>query len=102
MVLAGRLPDRAPERVWGGKGCGAACAVCGVRLTLEEAELELEFAPLGERGTQAYNLHPRCFAIWDSVRRELESERSASTVAGLPGIAAERTLPGDEREAPLP
>ena len=42
-VEAGRLPDRRPDRTWGGRGGGDRCAICTSLVRREEAELELEF-----------------------------------------------------------
>jgi hypothetical protein len=62
----GKLPRRQPQRIWGGWGSGAACSICGKRVTAEQAELELEF-PADEAGAgpSHYFVHSSCFAAWD-------------------------------------
>ena len=82
-IQAGRLPDRCPDRTWGGKGTGADCVICGSRVTHDDAEFEIEFALAGA-GTEpeVYRLHARCFRAWDLERQSLE--------LGRRGIALER------------
>jgi hypothetical protein len=60
----GDLPDRLPDRVWGGGATGARCAVCGVSTMPGEAELELEFAGDMDAGRRTYHVHARCFWIF--------------------------------------
>src|SRR2546423_8595560 len=43
VVQQGKLPARAPDRVWGGPGVGAPCEVCGVPVTKAEKEFQIEF-----------------------------------------------------------
>ena len=42
-IRRGRLPSRKPDRVFGGKGSGGTCAVCGRQSTQDELEFEIEF-----------------------------------------------------------
>ncbi len=61
------LPNRPPDRTWGGRAEGARCAVCGA--SLERGEAELEFLSPDGSAPDTYRVHPRCFARWDLARR---------------------------------
>jgi len=61
-VKPGKLPDRRPERMWGGPGSGGSCAICGKTIGTEEVEFELQFVSDGGSGTVSYQVHARCFA----------------------------------------
>src|SRR5688572_17527311 len=37
------LPREAPQRMWGGTGSGAPCAICGERIGADQLEYELEY-----------------------------------------------------------
>jgi len=59
------MPDRDPDRMWGGPGAGGPCAVCGTALRPGELEMELEFQQNGDSADPAsYHLHVRCFSAW--------------------------------------
>jgi hypothetical protein len=60
-MCAGLLPNNRPERVWGGKGTGSACAVCARSIDAIELEFELDFEP-------PVRMHARCFAAWNQER----------------------------------
>jgi hypothetical protein len=68
-MSTGKLPRRRPDRMWGGPGNGATCAVCGQTVSREEMGFDLEFAPATSRSS-AVNLqfHVRCFAAWEFER----------------------------------
>jgi len=79
-VLAGRLPTTRPERIWGGPGIGARCAVCDQPIEPHQSELELQFAHRSKRvhsnGEESvvaaegnYLVHVSCFAAWEYVRK---------------------------------
>jgi hypothetical protein len=66
-----KLPSRAPDRIWGGPGVGAPCAVCEQPVTRSEMEFEVEFARDGSAPHfDVFHVHLRCFAVWELVRRE--------------------------------
>jgi hypothetical protein len=48
-VRSGKLPNRAPDRTWGGPGVGALCAVCDLPVTKDEKEFEIQFAHDGSK-----------------------------------------------------
>jgi hypothetical protein len=57
-----RIPNRPPDRAWGGPGTGGPCAACGEPVTPDEVEYELEYArDDGEGGTDIHRVHLRCF-----------------------------------------
>lgn len=67
-MKADSLPDGRPERMWGGPGSGAPCAVCGGSVGQQEMEFELQFSAT-EEGSGSYHAHVRCFAAWELERR---------------------------------
>jgi hypothetical protein len=74
IVQAGTLPNRRPDRVWGGNGRGAECVICATPVSQDEAECEIEFARSGDRpGHDVYHLHARCFMAWESERENSSS-----------------------------
>lgn len=93
-MKAAELPDRGPERVWGGPGSGATCALCGKTLGRDEVELELQFTSDGGLGGDNYRVHARCFAAWELERRSGSSSNQALLQADNAGI-----MPGRERNA---
>jgi hypothetical protein len=71
VVRAGKLPGRSPDRVWGGPGVGAACAVCGLPVERSEMEFEVQFEFDGNTpGLDKFHLHRRCFAAWEFERKQ--------------------------------
>jgi hypothetical protein len=70
VIRAGKLPNRRPDRTWGGPGVGADCTICGAPVKRDEAEFEIEFAGNGQgSGLRTYHVHVRCFAAWEFERR---------------------------------
>jgi hypothetical protein len=71
-IRNGRLPARAPNRRFGGRGNGVACPVCGEVVTPDLPEIEIEFNRHGPTlGLDRYHLHARCFTVWESERRKI-------------------------------
>jgi hypothetical protein len=64
----GLLPNRRPDRSWGGRGNGADCTVCRSPVTKDELEFELEFARNEDPGQDTYHIHVRCFRAWEFER----------------------------------
>jgi len=63
------MPRDPPLQMWGGRGSGETCPVCGQACDPAEAELELEFAPLeNNQAPREFHLHLACFEVWDLVR----------------------------------
>jgi hypothetical protein len=70
VLKAGKLPNRRPDRTWGGPGVGAACTICGLPVTNAQLEFEIEFARDSDfPGLDMYHVHVRCFAAWEFERR---------------------------------
>jgi hypothetical protein len=70
VLQAGKLPNRKPDRTWGGPGVGAPCSVCDLPATRDQLEFEIEFARDGDNpGRDKYHVHVRCFAAWEFERR---------------------------------
>src|SRR5690606_40048927 len=61
-VDAGRLPDRRPDRMWGGPGAGAICPICEGLVDHNETEIEVEIDPPDEVG---FHVHSHCFEAWE-------------------------------------
>jgi len=99
-IRADKLPNRRPERTWGGQGCGARCTICGEEVRLDEVELELEFAA-GDGGTERgnYHVHVGCFSAWDFERKNFALQRATIKVNGLSHAYGEATVAAGEREA---
>ncbi|MGH8219459.1 MAG: hypothetical protein ACREUT_12995 [Steroidobacteraceae bacterium] len=102
-LRTGRIPDRPPDRIWGGPGMGARCAVCDEPIGQNESELELQFADdcegdpapcSGKRmggksaGTNCH-VHVACLAAWE-LERQNGNELPVSSEKGIINI--------DERE----
>ena len=69
VIQSGKLPSRAPDRTWGGPGVGARCEICGVPVTSDEMEFEIQFARDGDNpGLDKFHVHIRCFAAWEFER----------------------------------
>ena len=69
VLQSRKLPNRKPDRTWGGPGVGAPCSVCDQPVTKDEKELEIEFDRHGNNpGLDKYNVHIRCFAAWEFGR----------------------------------
>ena len=67
LIREHALPGNAPARVWGGRGDGSPCALCGEVIPASELEYEIE----SEAGTPLH-LHFMCHAAW-----QLECVRAA-------------------------
>jgi hypothetical protein len=62
-IFAGKLPNRRPDRTWGGPGVGARCAICSEPVSKEQMEFEVQFATDGiDPGLDKFHIHVRCFA----------------------------------------
>ncbi|MGH7305384.1 MAG: hypothetical protein ACRELZ_19035 [Candidatus Rokuibacteriota bacterium] len=83
-VPAVRLPNRRPDRMWGGPGAGADCAICGKPAKSDAVEFEIEFVRDGtDSGLDKYHVHIHCFAKWERTleladRREMRHGHEAA------------------------
>lgn len=68
-IEKGTIPTTAPDRVWGGPGIGASCAICDSSVRTSEMELEMQFArDGGAPRLDACRVHIACFAAWEFER----------------------------------
>jgi hypothetical protein len=90
------LPNRRPDRMWGGPGSGAGCGVCGKPIEPHQVELELEFDVDGQAG-EAHRLHGRCFSTWQSMWcLEAGDAQDVRPAGGLTGSLRDGNMsPGD-------
>jgi hypothetical protein len=65
-IRAGRLPDRSPARVWGGRGFATSCAICAELMKQDEVGYELEFS--SGSSLRQHQVHVRCFVAWELER----------------------------------
>jgi hypothetical protein len=70
VIRAERLPNRRPDRTWGGQGIGVPCTICGEPVTRNQLEFEIQFTIDGgtEPGLERFHIHVRCFAAWEFER----------------------------------
>ena len=69
LLQSGRLPNRQPDRTWGGPGVGVLCMVCEAPVRRDQLEMEIQFAHDGhDRRLEKFHLHVRCFAVWELER----------------------------------
>ena len=72
-IRTGKLPNRAPDRTWGGPGVGAPCSVYRLPVRKDEKEMEIQFArDGGDPGLDKFHVHIRCFAAWEFERGQSE------------------------------
>jgi hypothetical protein len=68
VVQAVKLPNREPDRVWGGPSQGGDCVLCGLPIRRGELELEIEFhGNTGNPETERYRVHVHCLPVWRST-----------------------------------
>jgi hypothetical protein len=54
VIRTGTLPDRAPDRTWGGPGVGAPCSICDLPVEADQMEFEIQFAHDGGLDTYTF------------------------------------------------
>jgi hypothetical protein len=59
-IQKGRLPDSAPASIWGGRGSGLPCAVCGDPILPNQVEYEISESS----GVDSLRFHLPCHAVW--------------------------------------
>lgn len=68
-----KMPNRQPDRMWGGAGVGLPCTICDKPVSKSEMELEVEFSMDGGMPQVAvYHVHVRCFSAWELVRSKAD------------------------------
>ena len=70
-IQSGKLPRRVPDRTWGGPGVGVACPVCGLPVSQQEMEFEMELAHGGSNPgrDKFFHVHLKCYAAWEFERQ---------------------------------
>jgi hypothetical protein len=101
LIQTGTLPNRRPDRMWGGPGAGANCVICKSPVERHQLEFELEFAGNGDGvGVNKYHVHIRCLAAWEhtlaasSGRDQLDATDGRETPRPLTSTSADGMLPG--------
>jgi hypothetical protein len=59
-IRKGRLPESLPSSMWGGKGVGLSCAVCGDPIRPDQVEYEITDPRCGE----VLRFHMECHTVW--------------------------------------
>jgi len=77
-IRSGKLPSRPADRIVGRHGwSGLSCPVCGERLTRDEVDVEIQFRRQDPTlGLDCYQLHTRCFAVWELERTKIPAASS--------------------------
>jgi hypothetical protein len=83
-IQSGRLPTRRPSDTWGGFSNGALCAVCDMRLSPGDVEIELQVRPEGAAKGEAYMMHVACHAAWEAELPEGAARVVCSGAANSP------------------
>jgi len=69
-IKAGELPCNASRRMWGSRGTGAPCSLCGRPIRLEDVEYEVEIPEAevadAEAAQVVLRFHLACHAVWQS------------------------------------
>lgn len=77
VIESGEMPNRYPDRLWGGAGTGIDCAVCGSPTRPDEVEFEIEFFR-DSTARDAFYVHGRCLAAWDVERRRVATPEATA------------------------
>ena len=85
-IQAGKIPDRRPDRMWGGPGTGVPCIICDEAVDRDGVGFELEFAREGDHlRLRNCPVHVLCFEAW-------ELERSGPNSVVLPERSNDGTI----------
>lgn len=87
-IQGGTLPNCPPDRMWGGPGAGANCAICQEFVKRDELEVEFEFARDGDDPRfNTYHAHVRCFGAWEFERLNPDPGLLNGMASGsIPGV----------------
>jgi hypothetical protein len=84
-IQSQKIPDRPPDRLWGGPGTGAACVICGRPLGREDMGFDVEFIHPDGGGVLNFPLHIRCFAVWELERDTAQGPPEGEAANGKAG-----------------
>jgi len=62
-IAAHELPPAVISRVWGGRGSGHPCSLCGQPIGLNDVEIELE----GVDAADSVRFHSGCHLLWSEA-----------------------------------
>lgn len=91
LIREGRLPDRAPARVWGGPGTGIECALCAQAIPPSEMEYEAD-AAVGNT-VRTLHFHFVCHAAWQLECLRADFDARAGTRGAKPPTAPRAAPP---------
>jgi hypothetical protein len=91
-IQAGSLPNRLPDRVWGGPATAGRCAICGEPMRAHEG-VEFEIVFSGDRPgvDKSCCVHPQCLTVFEREVQNLPKAtvpidgQAAGTVADSAG-----------------
>ena len=87
-LQAGRLPNRTPDRMWGGAGSGAQCSICSAPVGPGEFGVKLEFASGAGADPGNHLVHAHCFSALESLRKEREVGGTTASLGDQPQSAS--------------
>jgi hypothetical protein len=87
-IAKGRLPRNPPAKLWGGRGSGELCALCGKPIERDQVEYEVEVSLDGT--VRTFRFHIVCQSVWqlECARDDHFRERSEDTVTGIAPVIA--------------
>jgi hypothetical protein len=65
-----QLPPGVSTRVWGGRGSGLPCSLCGQPIDSNDVEIELD----GVGASAGVRFHSRCHLVWQQACRRVSGE----------------------------
>lgn len=101
LIHEGKLPDRAPMRVWAGAGSERSCALCNEIIPTSEIEYEVD-ASVG-RSRRTLHFHFACHAAWqlECLRADFTAAATTNEKLPRPGLPRSKKPPDTERSALL-
>jgi hypothetical protein len=66
-IRAGDLPNRLPDRIWGGPATTGRCAICGEPTTGAQGSMEFELVFAGDQPgcERSCSVHPQCLRVFE-------------------------------------
>ena len=66
-IAARELPTGVSSRVWGGRGSGQLCSLCGQAIGSNDVEIELD----GIEAAAGVRFHSKCHHLWQEACRHM-------------------------------
>ena len=94
LIEDGKVPNRRPQRMWGGAGLGELCVLCEGTVKQNEVALEVEFLQADGAGPISHHFHLSCYSVMDFELRQSPGADSGalSIEARLPDPPASGAL----------